>query len=47
MKKKLFALLLGLALLSFGLVLTGCTEDSDGGCRCRSDAGGNGIYMAG
>jgi len=40
MRKKLFALLFGLALLSFGLVLAGCTEDSNGGgCGCRSDAG--------
>ena len=46
MKKRLLVLLLGLALLAFGLALTGCTEDSNGGgCRCQSDAGGNNIHM--
>jgi len=40
MKKRLLVLLLGLALLAFALVLTGCTDDSNcGGCRCRAEAG--------
>ena len=37
MKKRLLVLLLGLA---FALVLTGCTEDSNGGgCRCQAEGG--------
>jgi len=37
MKKRLLVLLLGLA---FALVLTGCTDDSNGGgCRCRAEGG--------
>jgi len=38
MRKKLLALLLGSALLAFAIVLTGCTEDSNGGgCKCQAD----------
>jgi len=45
MRKTLLALLCALA---FGLALTGCTEDSNGGgCGCRSDASGNSAYMTG
>jgi len=33
MRKRLLALLLGLALPAFALVLTGCTDDSSG-CGC-------------
>jgi len=40
MRKKLLVLLLGSALLAFALVLTGCTEDSNGGdCRCQAEGG--------
>ena len=47
MRKKLLAMLVGAALISFALILTGCTEDaSGGGCTCQADDGGaTGISM--
>ena len=48
MRKKLLAMLVGAALISFALILTGCTEDASGGggCTCQADDGGaTGISM--